>query len=221
MEILKLENICKSYRMGEVIEPLKNLFLTVASGDFIAIEGPSGIGKSTLLYILGTLLQSDSGRYIFDGCDVGELSDNEKSELRARKIGFIFQDSVLVQSLSLKENLILASRITRKEKPDLERIQEFLTLFGLKDRADYLPYQLSGGQKRRAMAARCLMQSPQLILADEPTNDLDDSWSEVIVEQLQAAARSGAGVVMVSHNAGWSRSANRRYILEKGQLSEV
>lgn len=220
MEICKLENISKEYRMGELVSPVKDLSLTINSGDFIAIEGPSGIGKSTLLYILGMLLKSDSGNYSFEGKDVNALSDNEKSELRAEKIAFIFQDPLLVQALTIKENLLFTQKITSGEEDESE-VAELLERFGLSDRADYLPFQLSGGQRRRAMIARCLLQKPKLILADEPTNDLDEHWSELVIDQLCKAAEAGMAVVMVSHNERWSKYAKQRYRLDHGKLEPL
>ena len=148
MEICKLENIRKDYRMGELVTPLKDVSLTVNPGDFIAVEGPSGIGKSTLLYVMGLLLQSDNGTYTFDGKDVSLLSDGEKSDLRSKKIGFLFQDATLIQALTLRENLIFSYNLIKKS-PDLKRVDELLYRFGLDDRANFLPHQLSGGQRRR------------------------------------------------------------------------
>ena len=114
MEICKLEHIHKDYRMGETVTPLKDICLSVNSGDFIAVEGPSGIGKSTLLYVMGTLLQSDDGSYRFAGKDIAKLSDSEKSALRAQKIGFLFQDSTMIQALTLRENLLFTQGISGK-----------------------------------------------------------------------------------------------------------
>ena len=160
MEICKLEHIHKDYRMGEIVTPLKDVTLTVNSGDFIAVEGPSGIGKSTLLYVMGTLLQSDAGTYTFEGNDVAQLSDSEKSALRAKKIGFLFQDSTMIQALTLRENLLFTQSVCGKKDP--KQVAELLYQFGLEDRADFFPHQLSGGQRRRAMAARALLHNPAL-----------------------------------------------------------
>ena len=177
MEICKLEHIHKDYRMGEIVTPLKDVSLTVEPGDFIAVEGPSGIGKSTLLYVMGTLLQSDEGSYTFGGKDVSAMSDKEKSALRAKKIGFLFQDSTMIQALTLRENLLFTQGVGGKK--DAKKVDDLLYRFGLEDRADFFPHQLSGGQRRRAMAARSLIHEPELILADEPTNDLEDRKSVV------------------------------------------
>lgn len=219
MEICKLEHIHKDYRMGEIVTPLRDICLDVNAGDFIAVEGPSGIGKSTLLYVMGTLLQSDEGSYYFEGKDVSKLSDAEKSVLRAKKIGFLFQDSTMIQALTLRENLIFTQGVGGKKDP--KRVEELLKMFGLEDRADFFPHQLSGGQRRRAMAARALLQEPALILADEPTNDLDDHWSEEVIRILKEQTRKGTAVIMVTHNSRWAAVATRRMRLEEGVLNDI
>lgn len=220
MEICKLEHIHKDYVMGETVSPLKDATLTVSSGDFITVEGPSGIGKSTLLYVMGTMLQWEEGTYTFEGRDVSAMTDNEKSDLRAEKIGFMFQDTNLIQALTLRENLIFAQQVGGK-KADKDKVDELLMEFDLLDRGDFFPHQLSGGQRRRAMAARCLIHNPLLILADEPTNDLDSIWAEKIIQMLKREAGRGAGVVMVTHNTHWAKQANRRCYLEDGALFPV
>ena len=216
MEICKLEHIRKDYRMGEIVTPLKDVSLTVNKGDFIAVEGPSGIGKSTLLYVLGTLLQSDEGVYTFGGEDVAKWNDGKKSEFRAKKIGFLFQDSTMIQALTLRENLLFTQGVGGKKDP--KQVDELLYRFGLEDRADFFPHQLSGGQRRRAMAARALIHDPELILADEPTNDLDDHWSQEMIRILKEQTEKGTAVVMVTHNSRWAEAANRRCRLDEGVL---
>ena len=219
MEICKIEHIHKDYRMGEIVTPLKDVTLTVNEGDFIAVEGPSGIGKSTLLYVMGTLLKPDEGTFIFEGKDVATFNDAQKSEFRAKKIGFLFQDSTMIQALTLRENLIFTQSVGGKK--DLKQVDELLYRFGLEDRADFFPHQLSGGQRRRAMAARALIHNPRLILADEPTNDLDEHWSEEIIRILKEQTETGTAVVMVTHNARWASAATRRLRLEDGMLTDI
>ena len=219
MEICKLEHIHKDYRMGEIVTPLKDVSLTVNKGDFIAVEGPSGIGKSTLLYVLGTLLQSDEGTYTFGGEDVAGWNDAKKSEFRAKKIGFLFQDSTMIQALTLRENLLFTQGVGGKKDP--KQVDELLCRFGLEDRADFFPHQLSGGQRRRAMAARALIHNPELILADEPTNDLDDHWSREMIQVLKEQTEKGTAVVMVTHNSRWAEAANRRCRLDEGVLIDL
>ena len=219
MEVCKLEHIRKDYRMGEVVTPLKDVSLVVNKGDFIAVEGPSGIGKSTLLYVMGTLLQSDEGSYTFEGEDVSKFGDDKKSELRAKKVGFLFQDSTMIQALTLRENLLFTQGVGGKK--DTKKVDELLYRFGLEDRADFFPHQLSGGQRRRAMAARALIHDPALILADEPTNDLDEHWSEEIIRVLKEQTEKGTAVVMVTHNSRWAQEATRRCRLEDGALVDI
>ena len=219
MEICKIEHIHKDYRMGEIVTPLKDVTLTVNEGDFIAVEGPSGIGKSTLLYVMGTLLKPDDGTYIFEGQDVSAFHDAQASEFRAKKIGFLFQDSTMIQALTLWENLIFTQNVGGRKDP--KQVDELLYRFGLEDRADFFPHQLSGGQRRRAMAARALIHNPKLILADEPTNDLDEHWSEEIIQILKEQATKGTAVVMVTHNARWASAATRRLRLEDGILTDI
>ena len=219
MEICKLEHIHKDYRMGETVTPLKDICLSVGEGDFIAVEGPSGIGKSTLLYVMGTLLKADEGTYTFEGQDISAFSDAQKSEFRAKKIGFLFQDSTMIQALTLRENLIYTQGVGGKK--DLKQVDELLYQFGLEDRADFFPHQLSGGQRRRAMAARALIHNPRLILADEPTNDLDEHWSGEIIRILKEQTGKGTAVVMVTHNSRWASAATRRLRLEDGILTDI
>lgn len=219
MEICKLEHIHKDYRMGEIVTPLKDICLTVNEVDFIAVEGPSGIGKSTLLYVMGTLLKPDEGSYTFEGKDVTAFNDSQNSEFRARKIGFLFQDSTMIQALTLRENLLFTQSVGGKKDP--KQVDELLYRFGLEDRTDFFPHQLSGGQRRRAMAARALIHNPRLILADEPTNDLDEHWSEEIIRILKEQTETGTAVVMVTHNARWASAATRRLRLEDGVLTDI
>ena len=219
MEICKIEHIHKDYRMGEIVTPLKDVSLTVNEGDFIAVEGPSGIGKSTLLYVMGTLLKPDDGIYTFEEKDVTAFNDAQNSEFRAKKIGFLFQDSTMIQALTLRENLIFTQGVGGKKDP--KQVDELLYRFGLEDRADFFPHQLSGGQRRRAMAARALIHNPKLILADEPTNDLDEHWSEEIIRILKEQTEKGTAVVMVTHNARWASAATRRLRLEDGMLTDI
>ena len=218
MEICRLEHIHKDYRMGEIVTPLKDINISINGGDFVAVEGPSGMGKSTLLYVIGTLLKADEGQIFFEQQDVRAMSDREQTALRGEKIGFLFQDSNLIQALTLRENMVFAQTLGGKRKSDPEKVDEMLEKLGLSDRANFLPHQLSGGQRRRAMAARALIHAPSLILADEPTNDLDEFWAEKIVSLLQEEAQRGAAVVMVTHNSRWSACASVRYRLEDGCL---
>lgn len=219
--ICELKKIEKKYNKGEEVIPLRDINLEAQSGDFIVIEGPSGTGKSTLLYVIGSLLKSDAGDLIINGRNTAELSEAELTDMRAREIGFIFQDSNMIQALTLKENLEFAERTGKGRKGYVSKAEEYLGKLGLDDRADYLPYQLSGGQKRRAMVARALINSPKLILADEPTNDLDEKWAQKVIELLKDECRKGAAVIMVTHNDKWLDDATKKYSLSDGILKSI
>ena len=219
--ICELKKIEKKYNKGEEVIPLRDINLEAQSGDFIVIEGPSGTGKSTLLYVIGSLLKSDAGDLIINGRNTAELSEAELTDMRAREIGFIFQDSNMIQALTLKENLEFAERTGKGRKGYESKAEEYLRKLGLDDRADYLPYQLSGGQKRRAMVARALINSPKLVLADEPTNDLDEKWAQKVIDLLKDECRKGAAVIMVTHNDKWLDDATKKYSLSDGILKSI
>ena len=218
MDICRMENISKHYDQGELVEPLKDITLTVAPGDFVAIEGPSGIGKSTLLYVMGTLLGYDGGTLEIMGNNISAMDDKQKTQLRAESIGFMFQDASLIQALTLRENLRFTQTLGGRAKPDEQRIDELLEQVGLSDRAGFFPHQLSGGQKRRAMAAQALIHKPSLLLVDEPTNDLNEEWAHKVLGLLSDAVEQGAAAVMVTHHSAYAQKASRAYRLEGGTL---
>lgn len=215
MEICRLENIKKNFQMGETITPVDDVNLSIHEGDFIVIEGPSGVGKSTFLYVLGTLLQPTEGKYYFNDVDVSTLNDQQKSDLRAKHIGFLFQDTNLIQALTLKQNIEFV--LNHKNE---ELLENLLKRFGLDDRKEFLPHQLSGGQRRRAGAVRSMIHGPKLLLADEPTNDLDEHWAQVMIEAFKEQTHKGTAVVMVTHNKELAMHAKRRFVLQDGKLIE-
>lgn len=215
MEICRLENIKKNFQMGETITPVDDVNLSIHEGDFIVIEGPSGVGKSTFLYVLGTLLQPTEGKYYFNDVDVSTLNDQQKSDLRAKHIGFLFQDTNLIQALTLKQNIEFV--LDHKNE---ELLENLLKHFGLDDRKEFLPHQLSGGQRRRAGAVRSMIHGPKLLLADEPTNDLDEHWAQVMIEAFKEQTQKGTAVVMVTHNKELAMHAKRRFVLHDGKLIE-
>ncbi len=218
MEICRLENISKTYTMEEKICPLKNISLKINLGDFISIEGPSGIGKSTMLYVMGSLLKPDEGKLYLDGKDTSELTDQQLTSLRAHKIGFIFQETNLIQALTLQENIEFAQSLGYKYKVKHKEISDLLTKLGLHERKNFLPNQLSVGQRRRAIAAVGFIKQPKIILADEPTNDLDDFWAKEIIQLLTEAVQNGSAVVMVTHSTKWASKSKFQYKLDEGQL---
>lgn len=221
MEICRLENVSKSYFTGEKLSPLQNINLLIKAGDFVSIEGSSGIGKSTLLHVMGSLLKADAGKLYLDQREVSLMTDRQLTELRAAKIGFIFQEPRLIQALTLQENLEFTVTLGTKRKSKAKEVLSLLDRLGLSERKDFLPYQLSGGQRRRAMVAGALIKRPALILADEPTNDLDDFWAHEIIQLFLEARQQGSAVVMATHNQQWTKAAPFRYRLEDGELSPV
>lgn len=217
MEICRLNNVKKTYEAGEEVTPIDKISLTINSGDFLCIEGPSGIGKSTLLYIMGGLSEVSSGDIFIAGKNINTIGDKELTEVRRSKVGFIFQDSNLIQTLTLEENLLFVQNLCGNKR-DNDKVKYYLTRLGLWDRRDFLPSEVSGGQRRRAMVACALIKDPLLILADEPTNDLDDHWALEVLTILSECAESGKAVVLVTHNSKWAEKAHMRFDLTKGIL---
>ncbi len=185
--IVKLTKLVKTYRLGETtVQALRDVSLTLNKGEFTAVIGASGSGKSTLLNMIGCIDEPDSGQVVIDGIDVTNLSDDEKSRLRNRKIGFIFQSFNLIPVLTVQENvelpLVINPSLTAAERRD--RVLSAITDVGLKDRMTNLPDQLSGGQRQRVAIARALAGSPDLVLADEPTANLDSRTSHMIIDLM-------------------------------------
>ena len=199
--MLKLKEIHKSYQQGSQEFPiLKGIDLHVKEGDFLAIMGPSGSGKSTLMNIIGCLDKANAGTYHIEGTDVSNLSDNQLSDLRNQKIGFVFQNFNLMPKLTACQNVELPltyMKIPKKERR--ERAMEMLRLVGLEERSEFKPMELSGGQKQRVAIARALVTNPSFILGDEPTGALDSDTSVQVMELLKEVAKERL-VVMVTHN---------------------
>lgn len=221
MAICYLDNVSKIYYGGETVRPVENVKLKIHPGDFLSIEGPSGSGKSTLLYLLGGLLKPTTGRVFIGGIDTTPLKDQELTRLRSQNIGFIFQEGGLFPALTALENVELVQKIkgdTLHKEERVKKAAQILTDFGLKDRLHFLPHELSVGQRRRVLVARGFINESPLILADEPTNDLDPYWAEKVIKLLEEAAERGKAVVMVTHHPDWAKRANRRYRLQEGGL---
>lgn len=222
-ELCRLENIKKSYELGEKIYPVDGISYSINRGDFICIQGPSGVGKSTLLYAIGSLLKVTEGEIYYNGEAISQKTDEELTELRGNFIGYIFQEANLIKALTLEENLKFISTINRKKfgKEEKANIENLMERLGLIDYKDQLPQELSGGQKRRAMIASALIRNPELVLADEPTNDLDDYWSMEIMKIFKEISDSGKAVVLVTHNEKWAKCASKILKLEGGKLSQA
>ncbi len=220
--VIKLENFSKTYHTGEVeVHAVRNVSLEVQPGDFVAIMGASGSGKSTMMNAIGCLDRPTSGRYLLDGVDVGGLSRDELADLRNQKIGFVFQGFNLLARTSAFENVelpMLYSRPGIRGREQQERAEKALDLVGLGDRLDHHPSQLSGGQQQRVAIARALVNQPNLLLADEPTGNLDTHTSIEIMGIFQDLNRRGMTVVMVTHELDIARYAMRTVVMRDGRI---
>jgi putative ABC transport system ATP-binding protein len=221
-EIIRAEGITKVYRMDEVEVPaLRGVDLTVAHGDFFAVVGPSGCGKSTLLHLLGCLDKPTEGSVFFDGQDVSDLSDGALTRIRSRHIGLIFQTFNLMPTLNARENVVLQLRLagiggsqaTRMAEEALEKVE-------LSARMKHLPKQLSGGERQRVAIARAIAKKPQLLLADEPTGNLDSKQSSNIGKLLAELNAEGQTIIMVTHDAEIAANARQVIKMRDGQIAE-
>lgn len=223
MMLCQLELVTKRYGGNEPICPVENLSLEINKSDFISIEGPSGIGKSTLLYLIGGLIHPTGGKIIFNGQELTSMNNRQSTEWRRTQMGFIFQETTMFAALTARENLIFAQRMQKKldTKTCKNQADYYLDLMGLSDRADFLPNELSVGQRRRLIIARTMLQNPPLILADEPTNDLDNLWADKVISMFEEKSRLGTTVIMVTHNEKWAVRAHTRYALANGILASI
>jgi putative ABC transport system ATP-binding protein len=219
--MLQLERIGKTYRIGEVSVPiLRGIDLIVLRGEYIAIMGASGSGKSTLMNILGCLEQPSEGHYYFDARDVTTLSDNERTDLRNFRIGFIFQQFNLLPRLTALDNVMLPmvyAGYARSER--VARARQMLADVGLGDRMANLPSQLSGGQQQRVAIARALVNQPELLLADEPTGALDSRTGSEVMELIAGLHDRGLTIVLVTHDAEVARRTERIVRIEDGRIT--
>src|SRR3989339_1650144 len=199
--IIKLENVWKIYKMGKVEVPaLRGLNLEIKKGEFVAIMGPSGSGKSTAMNMIGCLDVPTKGRIFLEGQDISKLSESDLAQIRGKKIGFIFQTFNLILTLSALENVALPmifQNITKEER--VKRATELLEMVGLGDRINHKPNELSGGQQQRVAIARSLINNPEVILADEPTGNLDSKSASEIIDILKGLNDLGITIVMVTH----------------------
>lgn len=223
--ILKAENIHKSYRMGATrVNVLKGVDLAVHEGEFIAIIGASGSGKSTFLHVLGGLDKPDKGVIHFNGRDLNRVGARELNRFRNEKVGFVFQFYHLLDELSVLENVMLPAMISRSivgwlaaRRTVRQRAEGLLDQLGLHDRARHKPYQLSGGERQRVAIGRALMNQPKLLLADEPTGNLDSATGNGILNVLDTLNKAGQTVVMVTHDERIARKAQRIVTLVDGR----
>jgi len=200
------------------IKALNGINLKIDKGEFISIVGPSGSGKTTLLNIIGLLDRPTKGKVILENKDVSSLNDNELSSLRAEKIGFIFQTFNLIPNLTAKENVELASAFSNKVRDSEKKVLELLKIVGLEDRANHRPSQLSGGEQQRVAIARALMNDPIILLADEPTGNLDSKTSLEILEIFKMLNKRGVTILLVTHNMMLAEEANRILYIKDGKI---
>ncbi len=219
MEILKTLNLTKTYGKGESeVQALRGVDLSVNKGEFLSIVGTSGSGKSTLLHMLGGLDRPTSGKVIIDDKDISKLSDEALTIFRRRKIGFIFQAYNLVPLLTVYENIVLPAELDGR-KPDKKYVDEVIAALGLEQKLDKLPTQLSGGQQQRVAIARALAVHPAIILADEPTGNLDSKTSQDVMGLLGTAGKHfGQTIVMITHNDEIAQTADRTIRIEDGLI---
>jgi putative ABC transport system ATP-binding protein len=217
---VKIEELTKDYHLsGETVHALRGVSLDIPEGDYVAIMGPSGSGKSTLLNLLGCLDRPTSGSYFLGGDDVARMRDDELSEVRAGRIGFVFQSYNLIQQLTVLENIEVPLYYQGRLTPALRRrCRELAELVGLGDRLRHRPAQLSGGQQQRAAIARSLANDPRFILADEPTGNLDSVTTGEILGILQRLNADGKTVIMVTHEDDVAQNAKRIIRLRDGLL---
>ena len=220
--IIQVENAEKTYRIGKRVEvqALRGVSLAVERGEFVSIVGPSGSGKSTLFYILGGLAHADAGRVIIDGQDFTAMSDAERTRMRRQKIGFVFQKFNLLPTLTAADNIAIAQDIAGKDaKRDDEYIRRVTELLGIAGRMEHRPSELSGGEQQRVALARALVNHPAIVLADEPTGNLDSKNSEVVLSMLRRSNQElGQTVLMITHNPEAARIGDRIIHMRDGQI---
>lgn len=219
-ELIRLEKVCKVYPMGEEnVYAMNNVDLTLEHGDFASILGPSGSGKSTLLHILGLLDEPTSGRMRLDGREVHNLKDDERALLRGRKIGFIFQMFNLVPSLTVLENVTLPAIIYEQSAMKAEeKALRTLEMIGMEKRVAHYPNQLSGGQRQRVAIARALINDPEIILADEPTGNLDTRTGKDVLDLFHEFHEAGKTVVIVTHDLEITKKTHRTIRIVDGKI---
>ena len=214
--MIELRRIEKNYRRGaEDVRALRGVDLNIDKEELLAITGPSGAGKTTLLHILGCLDQPSNGEVMIDGFDASRLPEAELVKLRRDKIGFVFQQFYLIPGLSVYDNIALPLLFSKKPASP-EKITRLAEMVGLKHRLDHVPSQLSGGEMQRTAIARGLVNEPEILLADEPTGNLDSENSEKIFDILRSLSRNGLTIVMITHNPDLARRANRTVHIKDG-----
>jgi putative ABC transport system ATP-binding protein len=219
-KLIQLKEVKKSYLMDEVnVQALCGINLEIGNDEFVAIMGPSGSGKSTLLHMIGALDRPSSGKVLINGVDISKLDDSKLARLRGREIGFVFQTFNLYPTLTALENVELPMMIVEKNKKDRkERAMQLLKMVGLEARANHLPSQLSGGERQRVAIARALSNDPNLILADEPTGNLDSKSGDEIMRMFVELNKKGKTVVVITHDQTIASRAKRIVRIRDGEI---
>lgn len=220
--MIKIENISKSFRTEDVETiALDKVSFEISDGEFVAIMGPSGCGKSTLLNILGLLDNPTSGTYLLDGRDVSQLREHDRTDVRKGEIGFVFQSFNLIDELNVEENIALPlTYMGVKAQVRKQKVQQMMKRMGISHRAHHFPHQLSGGQQQRVAIARAVVAGPKMILADEPTGNLDSRNGAEVMQMLTELNREGTTIVMVTHNEHDAEVAHRVIRLFDGKIVE-
>jgi putative ABC transport system ATP-binding protein len=218
--LIEAVDLRKTYRVGKVEVPaLRGISFTVERGEFVSVVGPSGSGKSTLFYLLGGLTRADSGHVAIDDADFAELSDSERTEMRKRKIGFVFQKFNLLPTLDARSNIVIAEDIAGQKNSDPGYFTKITDLLGISQRLNHRPSELSGGEQQRVALARALINRPAIVLADEPTGNLDSKNSEIVLAMLRQSNRElGQTVLMITHNPEAAGYADRIIHMRDGQI---
>lgn len=221
MEILKVENLTKTYGSGEnLVYAVDDVSFSVEKGEFVAIVGASGSGKSTLLHLIGGVDRPTSGKIFVDGNDISKMNDDKLAVFRRRQVGIVYQFYNLIPILTVEENITLPCDLDGRGV-DRERLEMILDSFGLRARRKHLPNQLSGGQQQRTSIARALINNPSLVLADEPTGNLDSKSSEEVMSMLKMCNQSyGQTVIMITHNLDIAKQADRIITISDGKIVE-
>lgn len=220
MEILKVENLTKTYGTGEAkVDALKNINLSINKGEFVAIVGPSGSGKSTLLHLLGGVDKPTSGNVFINDVDIYDLKEKDLSIFRRRNIGIIYQFYNLIPVLSVKENILLPAELDNR-KIEKAYLNDLLKTLGLKERENHLPNELSGGQQQRTSIGRSLINRPAIVLADEPTGNLDSKNSKEVIELLKLSVKKyNQTLIMITHDNNIALQADRVISIEDGMIT--
>lgn len=222
MNLLEIKQICKTYGSGDTaVQALKNVSFSVQKGEYVAIVGESGSGKSTLLNMIGALDTSTSGKVLIDGKDTFSMTENKLTVFRRRNIGFIFQAFNLIPELTVEQNIIFPMLLDY-QKPDRQYLEELLAVLNLRERRGHLPSQLSGGQQQRVAIGRALITRPSLILADEPTGNLDTQNSREVIALLKSTSKKyEQTIIMITHNRTIAQTADRVLQVSDGVLRDL